>query len=148
MNQRLESVPFPSITLLSMVPIPGLLLVHTPRGLSLIHPGNVRLVDFLYTYMYIHCAYIYMCVNVHVHAQHTCTNRLLQPYIHIHHSSLNIFPSFSSRITYLACCVWWLPRGRPSFTCTSMKISLTVAPSLMERSYQSIPSGILTAHTE
>ena len=29
-----------------------------------------------------------------------------------------------------------------------MNISLSVAPPLMERSYRSIPSGILTAHTE
>ena len=39
----------------------------------------------------------------------------------------------------------------PSFTCPAMNkqnIPLSVAPPLMERSYQSIPSGILTAHTE
>ena len=30
--------------------------------------------------------------------------------------------------------------------CTAMNISLSVAPLLMERSYRSIPSGILTAH--
>ena len=46
-------------------------------------------------------------------------------------------------------CVRWLPRGRPSFTGTAMNkqnISLSVATPL--RSYRSIPSGILTAHTE
>ena len=42
----------------------------------------------------------------------------------------------------------YMSRGRSSFTCTAMNISLTVAPPLMERSYQSIPSGILTARTE
>ena len=48
----------------------------------------------------------------------------------------------------LMSCVPWLPRGRPSFTYTAMNISLSVAPPLMERNYQSIPSGILMAHTE
>ena len=83
MNQRLESVPFPSITLLSMVPIPGLLLVHTPRGLSLMHPGNVRLVDFLYTYMYIHCAYIYMWMYMYMHNIHVPIGYYSHIYIYI-----------------------------------------------------------------
>ena len=46
------------------------------------------------------------------------------------------------------CCVQWLPSGRPSFTCTAMNISLSVAPPLMERSYRLIPNGVLTAHRE
>ena len=37
MEEELESVSFPSFT--SVLPIPGLLLVHTPSGLSLLHPG-------------------------------------------------------------------------------------------------------------
>ena len=32
--------------------------------------------------------------------------------------------------------------------CTAMNNSLSVAPPLTEKSYRSIPSGILTAHTE
>ena len=56
-------------------------------------------------------------------------------------------------LLYIAhmCCVWWLPSGRPSFMCTAMNkknISLSVALPLMERIYQLIANGVLTAHRE
>ena len=44
----------------------------------------------------------------------------------------------------------YIPSGRPSFTCSTMSnsISLGVAPTLMEKSYQSIPNRVVMAHTE
>ena len=45
-------------------------------------------------------------------------------------------------IEYRSTCMWQIPVQLIG------NISLSVAPPLMERSYQSIPNRILTAHTE
>ena len=41
-KSTLSSVPFQSTTILDIIPVPGLLLVHTPQGLCLLHPGNLQ----------------------------------------------------------------------------------------------------------
>ena len=41
-ESMLSSVPFQSTTILGIIPVPGLLLVHTPQGLCLLHPGNLQ----------------------------------------------------------------------------------------------------------
>ena len=41
-ESKLQSVPFQSITISAVVPVPGLLFVHTPHGLCLLHPGNLQ----------------------------------------------------------------------------------------------------------
>ena len=41
-ESKLQSIPFPSITISDVIPGPGLLFVHTPHGLCLVHPGNLQ----------------------------------------------------------------------------------------------------------
>ena len=41
-KSTLSSVSFQSTTILDIIPVPGLLLVHTPQGLCLLHPGNLQ----------------------------------------------------------------------------------------------------------
>ena len=41
-ESMLSSVPFQSTTILDVIPVPGLLLVHTPKGVCLLHPGSLQ----------------------------------------------------------------------------------------------------------
>ena len=41
-ESKLQSIPFQSITISDIVPVPGLLCVHTPHGLCLLHPGSLQ----------------------------------------------------------------------------------------------------------
>ena len=41
-ESMLASVPFQSTTILDIIPVPGLLLVHTPKGVCLLHPGRLQ----------------------------------------------------------------------------------------------------------
>lgn len=41
-ESMLSSVPFQSTTILDIIPVPGLLLVHTPKGLCLLDPGSLQ----------------------------------------------------------------------------------------------------------